>query len=105
MRRRWQSRSLPATYMQQSGGIEVEEWSEALDPEARVREALMLGLRSREGVSRALVQARTGLDLLEGRGPAVARRSERGELLVDADTLRIPHAKWLALDGIVTDLF
>lgn len=103
--RRWRSRSLPTTYMQQSGGIEVEEWSEALDPEARVREALMLGLRSREGVSRALVQARTGLDVLEGRGPAVARRSERGELLVDADTLRIPHAKWLALDGIVTDLF
>jgi putative oxygen-independent coproporphyrinogen III oxidase len=103
--RRWRSRSLPAAYMRESGSAEVEEWSEPLDLDARIREALMLGLRSREGLSRALVKARTGRDVLEGREAAVTRRVERGELLLDAHTLRVPQSKWLALDGIVADLF
>ena len=103
--RRWRSRSLPAAYMRESGSAEVEEWSESLDPDARVREALMLGLRSREGVSRLLVKERVGRDLLDGREAAVARRVERGDLLLDDHVMRVPPPKWLALDSIVADLF
>lgn len=103
--RRWRSQSLPAAYMRESASAAVEEWSEALDPEARIREALMLGLRSREGVSRAWVKERTGRDVLEGREAAVTRRVERGELVLDEKSLRVPHAKWLSLDSIVSALF
>ncbi|MBN8613101.1 MAG: radical SAM family heme chaperone HemW [Deltaproteobacteria bacterium] len=102
---RWRSEPLPSRYLETSGGDAVTTWRETLSPADRVREALMLGLRTRSGVSMTEVQERTGLDLREGRERAIERRTSRGELVIDGDVLRVPHAKWLSLDAIVTDLF
>jgi oxygen-independent coproporphyrinogen-3 oxidase len=103
--RRWRSEPRPARYLEVSGTPAVESWTEMLSREDRVREALMLGLRTREGVSIDAVRASTGLDLRAGREAAVARRVARGELVDAGDALRVPASKWLALDAIVTDLF
>ncbi len=103
--RRWRSESLPARYLESSGSARVESWSERLSAEDRVREALMLGLRTREGVSIEAVTRATGLDPRSGRETAIARRTARGELIVEGGVMRVPQRHWLALDAIVTDLF
>ncbi|MBX7193588.1 MAG: radical SAM family heme chaperone HemW [Sandaracinaceae bacterium] len=102
---RWRSEPLPQRYLETSGSAAVESWGETLSPEDRVREALMLGLRTREGVSISALREATGLDLREGREAAIARRAARGELALEGDVLRVPARHWLALDAIVTDLF
>ncbi|MBX3270894.1 MAG: radical SAM family heme chaperone HemW [Sandaracinaceae bacterium] len=93
----------PERYLAAPAGAVVFE--ETLSPEDRVREALMLGLRTREGVALDAVRARTGLDPRAGRERAIARRIERGDLRVEGDAMRVPEARWLHLDAIVTDLF
>lgn len=112
--RRWRSEPLPARYLalrypapgdRREGGAFEEGWTETLSPADRVREALMLGLRTREGVDLEAVRARTGLDPRLGREPAIARRMARGELELEAGRMRVPPRCWLALDAIVTDLF
>lgn len=79
--------------------------TEALDPATRVRESLMLGLRTDEGVDVAAAEARTGLALRAGRDRAIARQVAAGNLVDAGATLRIPPARWLVADGIVADLF
>jgi putative oxygen-independent coproporphyrinogen III oxidase len=102
--RRWRNQPLPDRYAAQAGtGCEAE--TEPLGPEARVREALMLGLRTAEGVDAERVEAMTGLDLAVGRERAIERRVARGELVVEGRRFRVPSQHWLALDSIVLDLF
>ncbi len=103
--RRWRSEPLPARYLAASATPAVTVFEEELSPEDVVREALMLGLRTREGVDLAALEARTGIDARHGREDAIARRSARGELVVEGEHLRVPPAHWLALDAIVTDVF
>jgi oxygen-independent coproporphyrinogen-3 oxidase len=104
--RRWRDEPLPARYIENSHSIErVETWHEVLAPEDRIREALMLGLRTHEGVDLDAIRQRTGLDPKAGRGGAIDRRLARGELEYDGTRLRVPRSHWLALDAIVTDLF
>ncbi len=103
--RRWRSEPLPERYIETSGTAAVESWSETLDPATRVREALMLGLRTREGVSRSRVREATGLDVSAGREAAIERRLARGELTLEGDVLSVPRARWLQLDAIVAALF
>ena len=78
---------------------------ETLTPEDLLREALMLGLRTSEGVDLDDVRARTGLDLLAERRDAIVRRLERGELALEGPRLTVPRERWLSLDAIVLDLF
>jgi oxygen-independent coproporphyrinogen-3 oxidase len=80
-------------------------FEEQLGPEDLIREALMLGLRTREGVDLAQLQARTGVDPRRGRERALARRLQRADVVLEGDVLRIPPVRWLLLDGIVADLF
>lgn len=82
-----------------------EETSEDLDARTIIREALMLGLRTREGVDLAAVSARAGVSLRAGRERAIERAVSRGDLLDNGTTLVVPRACWLMLDGIVADLF
>jgi oxygen-independent coproporphyrinogen-3 oxidase len=103
--RRWRSEPIPARYLERSGTSAVDVFDEPLSPEDVAREALMLGLRTREGVDLRALEARTGLDPMQGREAAVARRRDRGELVREGDTLRVPREHWLALDAIVTDVF
>jgi oxygen-independent coproporphyrinogen-3 oxidase len=103
--RRYRSEPLPARYLERSGAAEVDVFDEALTPADLVREAIMLGLRTRDGVDVAALAERTGLDATVGREAAIARRCARGELVREGDRLRVPREHWLALDAIVTDIF
>jgi putative oxygen-independent coproporphyrinogen III oxidase len=84
-------------------GAGAEE--EALGAIDLVREAWMLGLRTREGVDAAAVQARLGVDPREGREREIARRVERGDLVREGSRFYVPNDRWIVLDSIVRDLF
>jgi oxygen-independent coproporphyrinogen-3 oxidase len=103
--RRWRNDPDAARYAAAETIAACEVFEESLGPDELVREALMLGLRTREGVPLARVQARAGVTLLAGREAAVARRIARGDVERDGDVLRVPRSRWLHLDGIVADLF
>jgi putative oxygen-independent coproporphyrinogen III oxidase len=102
--RRWRNEPDPQRYLQKaSSGPEAEE--EHLDGQALIREALMLGLRTQEGVDLRATTHRAGIPPLEGRAAAIARRQARGDLICTDDRLRVPQDRWLRLDDIVADLF
>lgn len=103
--RRYRNHPDAARYMQRAHGPEVEVFTETLDPQAVIREALMLGLRTREGVDLNALETRTGQDARMGRERALARRLERGDVELEDQVLRVPLTRWLMLDGIVADLF
>lgn len=104
--RRWRNEPLPDRYAARSGDVAVlEVESETLSPDARVREALMLGLRTADGVDGEALERATGLDLRVGRERVIAERAERGELEIEGRRVRIPKQHWLSLDSIVLDLF
>jgi len=82
-----------------------EESSEALDPLTIVREALMLGLRTHEGIDRQHVEARAGIAIEAGRERAFETARTKGDLVEDAGRMVVPRSRWLHLDGIVANLF
>lgn len=99
--RRWRNQSDPQRYLAEP----IEEWSEALDTSERIQEALMLGLRTTEGVDLDGLAARVGVDPRAGRERALERGFERGDLSLDGAVLTVPRERWLRLDGIVAALF
>jgi putative oxygen-independent coproporphyrinogen III oxidase len=86
-------------------GARCAEDVEVLSVEDRVREGLMLGLRTADGVDLASLGARLGIDPRAGRERAIARAVSRGLLLEQGDRLRIPRSRWLIADDIVSGLF
>jgi oxygen-independent coproporphyrinogen-3 oxidase len=103
--RRTKNDPRPERYLAHSGSADVEVFAEELGPDDRVREALMLGLRTADGMDLAAVRARTGLDPLVGRERSLERRLSTGDVEVTDGHLRVPPARWLHLDAIVSDLF
>lgn len=107
--RRWRNEPLPERYIAGCAGggalSAIEESEERLDGPAMVREAWMLGLRTERGVDTASTAARAGVDPLVGRERVVERRLAQGDLEREGARLFVPRARWLALDGIVADLF
>ena len=101
--RRYQNDPRPERYLASPERSEVFE--ETLDTQDRIREALMLGLRTRDGVDVAALEARVGENPLGGREAAFARRVERGDVRAEGDRWIVPQERWLHLDGIVADLF
>jgi len=101
--RRYRNDPRPSRYLERPGASEVFE--ETLGPDDQVREALMLGLRTAEGVDVEAVEARTGLAVAEGREAAIERRTQTGDLVIEGSHWRVPGDRWLHLDAIVTDLF
>ncbi|MBX3246580.1 MAG: radical SAM family heme chaperone HemW [Myxococcales bacterium] len=103
---RWTNRKDPARYLGAiaEGRLEHEE-EETLSAEDRIREALMLGLRTAEGVDLDVLEARVAQPWIRGRERAVARRLDAGDLAREGRRLRVPRERWLRLDGIVADLF
>jgi len=102
---RWRNEPDPENYMSRSGTDQLETFEEHLGPQEIVREALMLGLRTREGMNLSATASRAGVDPFGGRQTAIARRIGRGDVVHDGPWLRVPTARWLHLDGIVADLF
>ncbi|MEM9861413.1 MAG: radical SAM family heme chaperone HemW [Myxococcota bacterium] len=98
---RYKNAVVAERYMAGEGEAEREH----LDPSTRIQEALMLGLRTREGVNLEALGKRTGVDPLRGRERAVEGRIDRGDLCLEGERLFVPQPRWLFLDGIVADLF
>lgn len=104
--RRYRNDPKPERYMAAAAsGHSTEVFEEALDADDLIREALMLGLRTAEGIDTEAIGRRAQRPVAQGRAAAIARRLERGDLVQDGARLRVPKARWLRLDGIVADLF
>jgi putative oxygen-independent coproporphyrinogen III oxidase len=99
---RWRNDPNPGRYLQ-GGTLEAE--IEELGPDEIVREALMLGLRTADGMNLAATERRAGRDPKAGREREVERAIDEGNLTQVGDWLRVPRDRWLKLDGIVRDLF
>jgi putative oxygen-independent coproporphyrinogen III oxidase len=95
----------PTAYMQAQQLDALSHESETLSGADLVHEALLLGLRTEEGVNLAFTAQRAGIDPLEGRARAIERALQRGNIEMSAGHLRVPKSRWLHLDSIVTDLF
>jgi oxygen-independent coproporphyrinogen-3 oxidase len=97
----------PARYVAaaMAGDVIVEE-RETLDPETRLRERLMLGLRLAEGLDLAAAEADLGVKAWTGeRERATARLVARGRLCVEGSRLWIPRKARIWTDGIAAELF
>jgi putative oxygen-independent coproporphyrinogen III oxidase len=85
------------------GDIESEE---ALSPDTRLRERIMLGLRLRSGFDLADAATELGEPVwTDARRDAATRLVARGKLDVHENRLRIPRATWVLADGIAAELF
>jgi oxygen-independent coproporphyrinogen-3 oxidase len=103
--RRYRNDPKPQRYLEQSAHSEVEVFEEPLFAQEIVREQLMLGLRTRDGVDLARARERAGVDPLAGRQAALERACARGDAVLAASVLRVPQARWLHLDSIIARLF
>ena len=70
---------------------------DVLDPEARFREAIVLGLRLVQGVRRSAFKKRFGFDLAQYYGPLLAKLASQGLVSWDGENLKLtPHGRLLA---------
>ncbi|MCC7536001.1 MAG: radical SAM family heme chaperone HemW [Deltaproteobacteria bacterium] len=102
---RWRNDADAARYVERPDDPAV--WTEQLSPSDRVREGLMLGLRTVEGVSLPSLGRDAGIDVARGREPALRRSLSRGDIVADdgGRSIRIPRDRWLRADDIVASLF
>jgi oxygen-independent coproporphyrinogen-3 oxidase len=78
---------------------------EAVAPQERAAEMLMMGLRLAEGVSRAAFRAETGMDLIEAvDGAALARLADVGYVTLDDTALRATSEGRQRLDAVLAAL-
>lgn len=79
---------------------------ETLDPETRLRERIMLGLRLREGLDLANAARMLGVEpWSRDREKAAKKLVARGRLVVEGDRLRVPPEAWIFADGVAAELF
>jgi oxygen-independent coproporphyrinogen-3 oxidase len=97
----------PARYVAAvAAGASIEAEREALDPETRLRERLMLGLRLLEGVDLAAAEADLGVDpWTPARRRAADRLARGGRLEIDGSRLRVPRQARIWTDGVAAELF
>lgn len=104
--RRYRNRTQPHVYVERAASDDVEESAEVLDPETKLRERIMLGLRLAEGLDTGRAARELGvLVWTRDRRGAADRLIAEGLLSEDADRIRIPPAKWMLADGIIARLF
>lgn len=99
--RRWRNEPDGMRYLETG----AEQSEEHLGAQDIVRESLMLGLRTREGMDLVDTSMRAGVDPMEGREKPLQRRLEAGDIVHLGDRIRVPRDRWLRLDSIVADLF
>ena len=88
----------------EQGGVGIEERA-AIDPDMRVAEVLMMGLRLAEGVPTDRFEARTGRGLAEALEPArLAPLIEGGLIDYDAAGLRATAAGRRVLNAVLAAL-
>jgi oxygen-independent coproporphyrinogen-3 oxidase len=105
--RRTRNHPSPERYMAAAlAGEPLAASEEQLDPETRLRERIMLGLRLREGLDLEAAAASLGVPAwTEARRRAADRLARTGRLSVEGGRLSIPRAAWLLADGIAAELF
>lgn len=103
--RRYCNRADVNRYIADSGGIEVEDFTETLGPETVTNELIMLGLRTKQGVHLPSVRTRTGIELLQRQEHDWRRLLQRGDLIREGDWVKVPPERWLYLDSIVANAF
>lgn len=103
--RRYRNDPKPERYLEHSRSAEIEVFEEQLGAKDIIREQLMLGLRTQDGMDLSRAHASAALDPLEGRQAALARAFSRGDAVLEGSLLRVPQARWLHLDSIVAALF
>jgi putative oxygen-independent coproporphyrinogen III oxidase len=82
-----------------SHGIESDE---ALDPQARAEEALLMGLRLKSGIDRALFRQNTGVDIVQILDSGkVAFLQKSGHLIATPDFLAVQPAGMLLINHIL----
>ncbi len=100
---RWRNPPDPAKYMAQGTAAAS---TEPLDAAALLRERIMLGLRTAEGVDLDAAGVDLGIaPWTREREAEVARLIERGRLTRDGGTLRIPARAWVLADDTIARLF
>ncbi|WP_437987220.1 radical SAM family heme chaperone HemW [Sorangium sp. So ce117] len=99
----------PERYMAataEGGEAIAVESEERLEPETRLSERIMLGLRLREGLDLEAAAAALGVPAWPPSRRRAAERLERaGRLEVAGGRIRVPRAAWVFADGIAADLF
>ncbi len=97
----------PSSYVARAlGGDSVEQEHETLDPETRLRERIMLGLRLEQGVDLDAIAAPLGVDpMTEERARALARLEREGRIVRDGPRVRVPASRRALVDGIAAALF
>jgi putative oxygen-independent coproporphyrinogen III oxidase len=97
----------PARYVAAAlAGVPVEAEREELDPETRLRERIMLGLRLLEGVDLDAAEAELGVSpWTPARRRAADRLVAKGRLEIEGSRLRVPRAARVWTDGVAVELF
>jgi oxygen-independent coproporphyrinogen-3 oxidase len=97
----------PARYVAAvAAGAPVEAEREILDPETRLRERIMLGLRLLEGVDLDAAGAELGVDpWTPARRRAADRLVKGGRLEIEGSRLRVPRRARIWTDGTAAELF
>jgi putative oxygen-independent coproporphyrinogen III oxidase len=105
---RYRNQPDPRRYLEsiERGELDVVE-EETLDPETRLRERIMMGLRLSEGLALGAAAASLGVEALPpSRERALERLVRAGRVQVSGDLrLTLPRAAWLFADGIAAELF
>jgi coproporphyrinogen III oxidase-like Fe-S oxidoreductase len=77
--------------------------SERIEGPMQLAEALMLGLRLREGVSMAELHSRTGLHVQQTVPRSLAHHLATGQLLAEGDRLTIPAGQVFTMNNTLAD--
>lgn len=84
----------------------LSDETERLDPETRLKERIMLGLRLADGFDLERAGSELGVTgFTDERTRAVERLVERGRLVRDGGLLTVPRAAWLFTDDTAARLF
>jgi oxygen-independent coproporphyrinogen-3 oxidase len=85
-------------------GRPARDFEERLEPEARAREALVMGLRRTDGVERAAFRAETGFDYAALRGREIERLAGLGLLEEAGGRLRLTERGLFVSDAVFAEL-
>lgn len=104
--RRYKNLRDPTKYARRAqAGEATESETEDLDPETRLRERIMLGLRLSEGLDLEQAGRSLGLAALtDARRRAIARLVEHGRLEAEGARVRVPHRARLFTDAVAAAL-
>ena len=94
----------PSSLVFSSWGLREGRLFEQLDPAAKARETLVMGLRRTAGWGREEFRKATGFDYDVLRGPEIARLAAEGRLVAEPDRIRLADEALFVSDGVFAEL-